>query len=376
MNPKTLFVIGDLHNLGDQYLGYIEARHVAELSGQDVALAPYNPVPPRTAAWFAQSGLKLEPIRRNPPGFLGRCLKAKLVIGGGQIIREQVSAGFLLMLMLGTTLAAWRAEKARVVGAGVGTLESRWKRRAWRYILGRCESIGLRDESSLRRLGAAFPELLPKLRLTSDVAFLAGSLPPGPVDSQTCLMALAHDAGEGRDSDPESVVELVGALAGRGLVAEVRLVAHDPRPDLDLATGQHIAGLIQRRLNIPATLVPCPTLDGLLAEYRRSRVVVTARLHGLILGVLHGKPVIPVFDSTGKIQPFADAFGLPVLSGTGSPSEWRESLRQAVERVGGFSPSSLDRALQVHARRAADNFAGLDFMPDLPTDLPAELAKL
>lgn len=363
-SPKNIvFIVGDFTNIGDQFLSYVEAQYMMKTKEYGgIVICPWNGASLDTIRWFGNRGLLVKPIRNSPLRFLLGCMGAKINLGGGQFVREQVSIGFLITTMLGILIASWSGGSVRMVGAGSSTIHSSSKRWAWRYILKCCSFIGMRDESSVNKIKTAFPDMASRVFLTSDVAFLSARsvvLEKSSVDlTKICLVALACDLGEGRQSEPELVVNLIAKLSAVGLINRVCFVAHDSRAGLDLNISKLIGGKTIELLNLPTEILDCTNIDDLLNVYRQSAVIITARLHGLIIGAIYRKPVITIFDSTQKIKPFGDSFGYPAISAAfkDNSSTCQENLNYATEYVKAFSPVSLELALTKHFELAVKNF--------------------
>jgi polysaccharide pyruvyl transferase WcaK-like protein len=363
-SPKNIvFIVGDFTNIGDQFLSYVEAQYAMKtVEYNEIVICPWNDASLDEIRWFGNRGLLIKPIRNSPLRFLLGCMGAKINLGGGQFVREQVSFGFLITTVLGIVIASWSGGSVRMVGAGSSKIHSYLKRWAWRNILKYCSFIGMRDASSVNQIKTDFPDVASRVFLTSDVAFLSDQLIRRNKSSvyltKICLVALAYDLGEDRQCEPELVINLIAKLSEAGLIDRVCFIAHDNRAGLDLNISKQVEGETRELLNLPTEIVEYSNIDDLLNAYRQSAVIITARLHGLIIGAIYRKPVITIFDATQKMKPFGDSFGYPAISVAfkDNSSAYQEDLRYATEYVKAFSPVSLDLALTEHFELAAKNF--------------------
>lgn len=354
----VLMVCGDLSNLGDLAL-LAQNLEVARRDGRRALVRRYAPLPPEVEAQVMAAGGAFVDGRR-PLAFLRAAWGRDVVIGGGQLVRDNVSLRALAILAAG--IAAARAGGGRVTarGLGVGRLRDPARRRLWGAILGRCDRVAVRDAGS----AAAARDLAPRapVVLAADMAFLPSRLhgtirgPNGPTDGTRedglILVAPCLDPGEGRSMEGPGLAALL-ALA-REAVGPGRavLACHDPRPGMDgLAADRIAAGL-------PAT--PFDRLDGyaletLLAAYRGAALVVTNRLHATIFSLLSGAPVLVVADGTAKTREACEAFAIPSVDLTGPPDE--AGLGAAVAAALGFDRAARAAALADASRRAELNLA-------------------
>lgn len=330
---RRLLLVGDLDNLGDALLAEVEADQLAHPGPHgSLVVSPYATPPDEMSAHFAKHGARMLPMRSRPLAFLGACFGAELFIGGGHVIRQPVSVGWLLLVWVGCVMARLGGGRASVVGAGATAVTHCGKRWLWRQILQRCHAIRVRDKASAQVLRHLWPQLAGQVSVTNDMAFMGGfdatHVRRGP--GAVCVVSPAVDQLEGRRIDPGRLLQLISGLHQRGFIGEVRLLAHDIRPALDTRLCEELAQRIQSELGLRATLVGGPLGTRLIEAYRHADVVVTGRLHGLIVASMLRRPVICFGDTRGKLRPFAERFGSPTA---GLPTE---STEHEAERLCDF----------------------------------------
>lgn len=313
---RRLLLVGDFDNLGDALLAQVEAQRLRHDAPGEIVVCPYAEPPPGMAAPFDAEGARVLPIRARRRRFVAACQGAEIYIGGGHAIREAVSVGWLLTVLLGCWLARLGGGRCRVLGAGATDVRTGLKRTLWRLILASCAPICLRDAVSAAVVGGMFPPLAGRLRVANDIAFLGEfeAAPASPGPRAVCLVSPAVDHHEGRGIDADRLLALIGALHGSGVLGEVRLLAHDTRAAMDTTLCRVLAERVRRELGLRATLVDGPPGTRLLDAYRDADLVITGRLHGLIVAAMLHRPVICFGDTTAKLRPFAVPFGIPTAA--------------------------------------------------------------
>ena len=330
---RRVLLVGDLDNLGDALLAEVEADQLAHRGPPgSLVVSPYATPPDEMTAHLARHGASVLPMRARPLAFLHACFAAELFIGGGHVIREPVSVGWLLLTLLGCVVARLGGGQAAVVGAGVTPVMHCGKRWLWRQILQRCQTLRVRDKASAQVLRHLWPRLAGRVSVTNDMAFMGGfdAAPVRAGPAAVCVVSPAVDRHEGRRIDQDRLLQLIAGLHRRGLIGEVRLLAHDIRPAFDTSLCEALARRIQSELGLRATLVSGPLGTRLIDAYRHADLVVTGRLHGLIVASMLRRPVVCFGDTRGKLWPFARRIGSPTAGSS------NESPEVEAERVAAF----------------------------------------
>ncbi len=357
---RRLLLVGDLDNLGDALLAQVEAEQLAaHAPPAAMVIAPYAPAPAAMDAHFAARGARVLAMRDRRAAFVAACFGAELYIGGGHAVREAVSLGWLLLVLLGSWAARLGGGRLSVVGAGASPVRDRRKRLLWRLILGGARAIRTRDAASAAVLTQMLPGLARRIQVTSDLAFM-GRFDAAPAQHgprAVCVVSPAVDRLEGRQTDEDRLLRLIGALHRQGVIGEVRLLAHDIRPAMDTALCGALAERIARELGLRATLLDGPLGSRLLDAYRGADLVITGRLHGLIVAAMLHRPVICFGDPTGKLRPFAQRFGFPT-AGAGAGDEPPEAEAQRLaDYLRGYDRDAARPVLERLRREAGMNFA-------------------
>lgn len=310
MRPWLIYC-GDLCNLGDLALLLQNLEH--RPAGRRAYVRRWAPLPAEIAVQVTAAGGELVDGRRLLT-FLWRAWRCDVVIGGGQLVRDNVSLASLVAQYAGALAARLGGGAVTTRGLGVSAIGDPRRRRLWRALLRLAPVVRVRDPGSAGN--AAMLVGAERVVLTADMAFVPGALHAalagGGGRRNRIIVAPCIDGSEGRSMSAELLRHILSA-AGDG---ELVFACHDPRPGMD--------GAAARALMMPgARIVEGWSLPALLAEYRRASLVVTNRLHAIIFALLADSPILVIDDGTAKTRFIAERFGLPVVA------------NQAVGRVAG-----------------------------------------
>ena len=291
-----LMIAGDLHNLGDLALLLVNLDN-ARREGRPALVRRWGPIPKGIARQVEAGGGRI--VDGRAPGAMLRLgLGADMLIGGGQLVRQNTSLRALGYLTL--TVLAVRLGGGRIETRGLGVSETRGLRRAlWRFILARCHTLNLRDRESLARAAALAPRV--RARLTADMA-LTGDLQaraarvgrPDP----SIVVAVCEDASEGRSVPGETLQSLLSAAKQRWPGVPVRAAVHDLRPGAD-------RDFLMRALGNDGDVLIDDAggdLGQLLAIYRDAEIVITNRLHSGLFAAEFGRPLVVLDDGNDKLR--------------------------------------------------------------------------
>lgn len=370
MVKRDVWILAEaLDNIGDFALLRQAVEGLRDLDGiGTIAVRQWHPPEPAILAELAAAGIEVLPAKTLRALWPGRRL---LLYAGGQVVRSNASPVDLSGMAV-TVIASHVAGGQRAALAiGASALETAGARRWWSTILGRFGLITARDKASQDRLR----ELLghDAVGLTDDLAFLPGKLHDAlarPAPAAHVLIAPCNDPGEGRILDPAAVARLAEAVAVACPAPATLLLAHDPRPGMDLDISHAIGGkMAGGRRCVAAT-----TLDVTTSSYASASAVVTNRLHAMIFAILAGKPVFVIDDGNSKVAEFARRFEVPILR----QSDDKTSHQALIQ--GSLSGDVLARRAIALARakvEAAYNFALLEKFirrkspPALPVGCPS-----
>lgn len=296
-------IAGDLHNLGDLALLLVNLDE-ARRRGRPALVRRWGPIPKAIARQVEAAGGTIVD-GRAPISMLRIGLRSDLLIGGGQIVRQNTSLRALAYLVL-LTLAV-RLGGGRIATRGLGVSETHGLHRLlWRAVLGSCASLNLRDRESLARSMELAPWV--RSRLTADMV-LSGDLPARAVrrscPDPSIIVAVCEDASENRSVRDAALHDLLGAARARWPGVPVRAVIHDLRPGADREFLMRLLG------NDPEVLIDDAGADlgELLAIYRDAKIVITNRLHSGLFGTLFERPVVVLDDGNGKLRVLYEQLG-------------------------------------------------------------------
>jgi polysaccharide pyruvyl transferase WcaK-like protein len=228
-------------------------------------------------------------------------------------------------------------------------------RRIWQLILRCCHVVTVRDRSSAHALAALGRSPANRLRISNDVAFLATPAASSTeAESRVCVVSPATDPLHGVTIDPHRLVRFVAALHRSELVDQVLVVAHDIRPELDADYCQQLSDRMSVEVGIECHLAAGDIGSRLIEAYRDAAVVVTARLHGLIIAALLNKPVVYMEEVADKLRPFGDRFGFPCLAS--EPADERAEFERVIQRVREIDPAVLAAEVEQARHEARESF--------------------
>ncbi len=333
-----LFYCGDLCNLGDLALLLQNLEHMP--AGRRAYVRRWAPLPAEIVAQVTAAGGELIDGRRLLP-FLWRAWRCDVVIGGGQLVRDNVSLASLVTQYAGALAARFGGGAVTTRGLGVSAIDDPRRRRLWRALLRLAPVVRVRDPASADQAAALVGA--DRAEQTADMAFVPGALHAALATAggsrNRIIVAPCIDGSEGRSMSADLLRHILAAV-GEG---ELVFVCHDPRPGMD--------GAAARALMMPgARIVEGWSLPALLAEYRRASLVVTNRLHAIIFALLADSPILVIDDGTAKTRFIAERFGLSVVT-----IQDLGRVEMAVARAFAQAPSPRRQERDAIARMAMQN---------------------
>jgi polysaccharide pyruvyl transferase WcaK-like protein len=313
---QTLVVSGQLDNVGDLALfsqsaaGLGQAGHEGEISVRQWGM-------PRMSVVAQLLALNAGVVDARSPRSLAIAARSNIVVGGGQMIRDNTSRKALLSLAVAATVARATGGAMIVLACGVDRLRRRRHRWLWRHILSASRLITTRDAASRD----AVLELLghhPNLHVTEDLMFLETPnhaalrryrRTAGPV-----IVAPCHDQGERRAVDVVRVARSAEKLAKAFGTDSVLMVSHDSRASMDPPVCEAIGGQLAPEAGLNVSALQSGVLEEYLCAYASCSVVLTNRLHAAIFGILAKRPVLLIDDGTSKLREAAARFHIPMIS--------------------------------------------------------------
>jgi polysaccharide pyruvyl transferase WcaK-like protein len=341
-----LFHCGDLCNLGDLALLMQNLGQAAP--GRRRYVRRWAPLPAEVEAQVAAAGGVLID-GRHLPSFLKVARGCDIVIGGGQLVRDNISLRSLVFQYLGALAARAGGGSIATRGLGVGAIRHPLRKALWRRLLRLATEVRVRDTASARNAASLVGE--ERVRLTADMAFLPSPLHQAAQSQANAddriLIAPCIDVSENRSIDGAAFGVLLSALEkalpGRALV----FACHDPRPGMDTDAADR---LIAAHGLHEARKADGYILQDLLDDYHHAAIVVTNRLHALIFALLAGRPLLVIDDGTRKTAAMAERFGVPSIT-----MDRADAILPAVRAALAYDRGARADALRDMGQRAARN---------------------
>lgn len=349
---------GDLHNVGDLALLLQCAFGVkTHLGARKVLVRQWNTPAPDILRQLEANDIGLV-HGKDVVGSMRRSREALVMIGGGQMVRDNASVPSLLSLTGMMEIARRTGGAAAILACGVDRLTKPLHRTLWRRMMTRSKLISVRDAPSQQAVtelcGAATHSVL-----TADLAFLPSPLHEALNESHgtapSIVVAPCADHSEKRTVRVDILAETVARTAAKLGLNQVSLVAHDARPDMDPVVCLALEEALARKApHLKITQVASYALDDYTKVYAAAALVITNRLHALIFGTLAGRPVLVLDDGVAKTRAAAERFSIP-LAPIDAPLS--EALIERLVHEAANGPSQARRsALDAEPRTSRDNF--------------------
>jgi polysaccharide pyruvyl transferase WcaK-like protein len=306
--PRRAAIVGYIGfgNLGDELILAGIERLLAGLPIEVTTLFG-GPALDQTVAF--PGAIRRTPWRHLPTPRAARDLRRAdlLIVGGGGLINDhwplvipRYLAWVLVARMVGTPVT-W-------IGVGVGPI----RRRAWRWMARLAARLSgpvvVRDEGSAALLGGASG----RVRIMPDPALFLEPSAPGrlaPAGPGPTMGLIVREPVHGREPDVVVLLELLArfAAAGRASGLRPRLMLMDPAADR--AFARRVADRLARDGECPPSGALGPTTARARQQLGELGVVVSVRLHGLLLSAVSGVPCVPIaYDA--KVAAAAERIGL------------------------------------------------------------------
>jgi polysaccharide pyruvyl transferase WcaK-like protein len=334
------------HNLGDEAILWAMSRLLRKLSPgciQNVFVRSQlsTHVVEQYKRW------DITPIRFGSRSSLKVLSRARLIVGGGQLLDDTLSlwpVGWTSLVLIANAIFR---KRPLILCIGAEAVH----RKITRFVARRTYSLACvcscRDSESLeavRKLGLATNKIV----ATRDVVFSTerGLLPSRKRKATSVariVLVVAHDP-QRTPGKANFFSELGQEVASLG--CEVCFVAHDLRTEYDYGL---LLDLEREYVNDPRITISKPTLvDEVLQVYADCDAVISSRMHPLILASLVGTLPIAILG-TAKVQSLVNAVGLPAVNRADSAtirgekissflSNKRSYLETIEACVAGFAP--------------------------------------
>jgi polysaccharide pyruvyl transferase WcaK-like protein len=265
---------------------------------------------------------------RNLFDYLGSSLGACLIIGGGQAIRKNMSLASLISMALCVVVAKATEGKLVFIGCGVSRVTSPIRKIIWRYLLKSADLVSIRDSGSLVNAHALMKN--DRAYFTGDLALLCPEAEEVPEPTFKPLLTIAPciDVSENRAFSIDGLVRVVTQVAAQRGLVEICVLAHDVRENIAPPVCREIAKKITATSgHLKISVITSGSLEEYFAIYRKSNIVISNRLHAILLSIMFGAKTIVLDDSNSKIAEIVKYFKLVTLPATledSSGLDWRD----------------------------------------------------
>ena len=285
-----------------------------------------------------------------------------VVVGGGQMVRDNASVPDLLAMLLTMEMARARGGASALLGCGVGKLTRPAHRALWRRMLSHAALVTTRDRSS----GDAVRDLCGDRAVaivTADLAFLPSPLHDALAqvsdDEPFGIVAPCEAADENRHVDVAALARSTIDAATRSGLNRIRFVSHDSRPGMDGAVCLALIEVLRTEApHIETTHLASRELSDYTRAYAGARFVITNRLHAAIFGMLAGAAVVILDDGGAKTLAAAERFDL--LIGPATAPFDTALLERLADASGARLFPARAAALEKAKADAISNFVMLD----------------
>ncbi|KKB09792.1 polysaccharide pyruvyl transferase family protein [Devosia chinhatensis] len=338
-------------NAGDEMILRATVQQITSRDRQaDINVLPLSrKIAPEAAQDYVQAGWRC--LRSdNWRALFGVLSRADLVIAGGQLLNGRPFPKSLIFLFGAALLA--RASGRRVLMVGTGSRDvSKFvlSRFLVRVILWLCTFSAVRDDATLRDLQTSGVKGKYQPHLTADVVWTLGTLGRQGLERRTIVFAVHRDPGE-IHAALDRHLQMLASLREAFPDYSIAVAAHDWRDRFDggLVADMHRAA---PTMCVPVLLHSASDAEAL---YEKAAVVVSSRMHPLIIGSLCGASIVPIASST-KVDGLARHFNL-------EPITWnadRAALTSAVHAALTHQPRRNPDIIRQLQARSMLNFSWL-----------------
>jgi len=258
---------------------------------------------------FTRNVYNVKAIKRtNICAFLKELKKADLFISGGGGLLQDITSFRSSFYYLGLIfLAQLFRRKTFLYAQGIGPLKNRFLRFSTGFVLKRMSGITLRDENSnffLQKIGASHPNI----EVTADPVFALHKDEGNLSEERKELKRIGFIFRKLKPNEEKILVEMIDTIQEK-FGTEIFLLSFQDKEDLPVT--ERIKKLTKEIITSnKVELFRWRNLNELLDFFSTLDLIVSMRLHGLILGLLKNKIVLGLSDDP-KIMILAEIFAFP-----------------------------------------------------------------
>ncbi len=350
MKRLLLINAGRAGNLGDEAIRYTLQRlledadctvHWASFLGWEKAKrAPVRRRKQLSESWFKSLVRKLVPaelrwLLRRWPIFL-RYLKANrydlILIGGGQLIQSCSALGLAMFIWI-YLFKKFHKQKVILIGVGAAERYTAFDRLLYRKSLKLVDSIYVRDRASLCVLKNIFGV---SSKLIPDIAFYISKIykyPPHK-EKRALFCPTSYEFYKRMRDNPDIGPDKNEYLQyWQDQILEysyddyqIKLFCTSKRQDLPFV--EKLKQILHDKHSINVEILDINTLEELTKEIAKSQVVVSGRIHGLIIGYCYGCKVVP-YKTSEKIGAFEKEY----VSGSTCLDEVQTLIVRTIKKI-------------------------------------------
>lgn len=356
---RIVIASGDLNNIGDFAL---LMQCVQGLRGigltQPILVRQWVTPPPDILRALNDAGVEVL-SGKNIPTSLKAAMGGLVMIGGGQMVRDNASLKSLAILAAMTETARRTGGRVAVLGCGVSQLRRRAHRILWRQILSSASVLTTRDDASRveveRLCGAAATPIL-----TADLVFcpstLHDALAAPSSRTKAIIVAPCDDPSEERGIDVAALAALSIAAAQEFSVETITLVAHDSGPSMDPIVCRRLEEAVKSQVpEIRVVTISSNILRDYTDTYGDAALVITNRLHSAIFSIIAQKPLLILDDGGAKTAAAARYFDVTTVK----VSDWKRDapLARLLTEAANGPPDRRKRQVDLAKQESARNFS-------------------
>lgn len=289
-----------LGNFGDELILFSMLSSLRKLDNS-LAITVLSADPEFTGNTYEVQAIK----RTNIFTFWKELKKTDLFISGGGGLLQDISSFRSSFYYLGLIfLAQIFGKKTFFYAQGIGRLRNWLLRFFTFFVVNRMDGVTLRDENSkmfLQSLGVSRP----KIEVTADPVF-ALDIPSRLISEKKELKRIGFILRKTGTKEKKQLLAVIDLIQEK-LNSEIFLLSFQEREDLFVA--EEIKKLRENRIE----LFRWQNFTQLFNFFSKIDLVVSMRLHGLILGILQNRVVIGL-SADPKIKILGETFSFPVIS--------------------------------------------------------------
>lgn len=218
-----------------------------------------------------------------------------LISGGGGLFQDKTGTPSLFYYLSLILLAKLLGKKVFIFAAGISELK-RFNRAVTLWVLKMADFITLRNAESLDAVTGGAQEQIPQLEITSDPVFLKSVRVKKLASSSPAIGMILRTPRTGRQEQVELYAKFADAVCQRFSAQMIFIPFHE---SLDYSFTLSV----MNSMRSVSRVVVWDTPQEIYEIFSELDMVISQRLHGLILAALYGIPLIGISEDA-KITRF------------------------------------------------------------------------